>query len=249
VRASEPTPRERGATRGTNMRLRALPLAFAVLFGSACVSNLPLKEQAPTVSFETPAQLVVSVVDQRHWLQKGKRNTFIGRAHGDFGIPTDMHVHPYFVAGWKNRNQSLASALEERIVLGFAGDGGRATAAGSIGPLSAEEMRAVLAKEPGSELLVVTLREWFVSLNLGRITPGAFNFDWAVDIEVLSANGSSMKYSAKGRDVIDVDYAQSYQNLIRLAYRERLTKLLEEPVVRAALEGSTASAGADSRGN
>jgi hypothetical protein len=231
------------------MRQRALCFAFAALLGSACVSNLSLKEQAPTVSFETPAHLVVSVIDQRHWLQRGKRNTFIGRLHGDFGIPTDMHVHPYFVVGWKNRKQSLASALEERIVLGLAGDGERATAAGSIDPRSAEEMRAVLARAPGSKLLVVTLHEWFVSLNRGWITPRPFNFDWAVDIEVLKGDGSSLKHSASGRDVIAVQYDQSYQNIIRLAYRERLTKLLEEPVVRAALEGSPAGAEADSPGN
>jgi len=229
------------------MRLRALPLAFVVLVGSACVSNLPLKEQAPSVSFEIPSPLVVAVVDQRHWLQKGKDDTFIGRLHGSFGIPADIHVYPYFAAGWKNRKQSLASALEERIVLGFAGEGGHATAVSSLGLLPAEEKRAALAQEPGSKLLVLTLREWFVSLNANLVS-SAFNFDWGVDIEVLGADGSSVKYSAKGRDVVDLDYNQSYPNLIRVAYRERLTKLLEESVVRAALEGGTASAEADSRG-
>jgi hypothetical protein len=224
------------------MRVHALLFVFAALLGSGCVSHLPVEEQAPAVSFKAPARVVVSVIDQRHWLQEGKNGSFIGRAHGTFGIPTDLAVYPYYAVGRKHKKQSLASALEERIVLGLTGNGWRATAANSATPLSAEEIRAALAGDPGGKLLVVTLREWFVSLNLNWVT--AFNFDWDVDIEVLGADGSSLKHSAKGRDVVDVEYNQSYPNHIRLAYRDRLTKLLEEPAVRAALEGSDASVGA-----
>jgi hypothetical protein len=232
------------------MRLRALPLAFAVLAASACVSNLPLQEQAPRVAFEPAAPVVVSVIDQRHWLARGKPNTFIGRRHDRFGIPYDMNVREYVTGDWKHRKQSLASALEERIVRGLAGDDGRhASPAGSPALSSDVEPRSALAREPNSTLLVVILREWFVSLSLGWIAPRPFNFDWAVDIEVRSADGKTVKHSAGGRDVIAADYDQSYQNLIRIAYRERLTQLLEEPVVRAALEGRAEGAAADPPGN
>ena len=221
------------------MRPRPFAFLLAALSSTACVSHAPLEQQVPHVAYQAAGPVVVSVNDQRHWLQEGKDGTFIGRAHGSFGIPVDLAVYPYYGQDKKNKQQTLASALEERIVLGLSSDGWAASAPPAPAPLTAELIRETLANSEGARLLVLTLREWFVSLNLNWVT--AFNFDWDVEIKVFAADGSSVKHAAKGRDVVDVAYNESYPNHIRFAYRERLARLLEEPAVRAALQGSAAA--------
>ena len=64
----------------------------------------------------------------------------------------------------------------------------------------------------------------------------AFNFDWGVRIQVVDDSGTSLvDFRESGRDVVDAEYNQSYGNHIRIAYKDRLTKLLEDARVRDAL--------------
>lgn len=212
-------------------------LVLWALSGAGCVAHLPMAEQSPKLSYPPGASLVVSVVDERDWLARGKASTFLGRAHGSFGIPTDLHVYPYLSKERKDRKQSLAAAVEERIVFGLAGGDWNTVAAAFSARPTPEQIQESLRARNAQKMLVLTLREWFVSLNLNWVT--AFNFDWAVDAEVFDVSGSPpVKLSAEGRDVVDVAYDQSYPNHIRLAYRDRLTKILEDPILRAALAPS-----------
>ncbi len=223
-------------------KLCALSLGLVVAFGGAiaCVSHVSIADQAPAVEYRPARPILVSVVDERPQLAEGKPNTYIGRAHGVYGIPTDIHVYPYYAEDKQDRKQPLAAALEQRVVLGLASDGAQAVGLGAPQRLDDAEIATALRERSSSKLLLITVRKWFVSLNLNWVT--AFNFDWGVSVEVFDGADAPVNWSGEGRDVVDVAWDQSPANHVRLAYRDRLKKILEEPGVRAALEDAAAPA-------
>ena len=94
------------------LRLSAVGLAILL---AACVAPIPIKDQAPKVSYSASEKVAVAVVDSRPILKaETKPATYIGRAHGVFGIPTDMHVYPW-VALKEEKGFTLAQELEQRI--------------------------------------------------------------------------------------------------------------------------------------
>ncbi len=92
-------------------RLSAVGLALSL---AACVAPIPIKDQAPKVSYSVSEKVALAVIDSRPILKADKKPaTFIGRAHSVFGIPTDMHIYPW-VALKEEKNFTLAQELEQR---------------------------------------------------------------------------------------------------------------------------------------
>lgn len=210
-----------------------LSAAAALLTG--CVTPIPLAQEAPDLSYKATRPVVVTVVDERDVLAEGKPPTYIGRAHSVFGIPSDMQVYPWFVSDKAKKDQTLAQALQDRIVVGLSDEGWQITAADYSKPPSRDEVVSLLASRGSDRLVVLSVTTWFVSINLNWVS--AFNFDWGYRLEVLDAQGTSVaSISDTGRDVVDEKADESPQNMIKMAYRERLIKILERPEVRAALE-------------
>lgn len=202
---------------------------------TGCVTPIPLAQEAPDLSYKTTNSLVVAVIDERDILAQGKPPTYIGRAHGTFGIPSDMQTYPWFVSDKNKKEQTLAEALEERIVVGLNDEGWQSSAAGYTTRPTKDEAVSLLATHSAKHLLTLSITKWFVSINLNWVS--AFNFDWGYKLEVLDAQGVVVTHiSDSGRDEVDEEAKQSFQNLIKLAYRERLIKILERPEVRAALQ-------------
>jgi hypothetical protein len=109
------------------------------------------------------------------------------------------------------------------------------TAADYSKPPTRDEAVSLLTARGSDRLVVLSLTRWFVSINLNWVS--AFNFDWGYKLEVLDSQGTSVaSISDTGRDVVDEKADQSPQNMIKLAYRERLIKILERPEVQAALK-------------
>ncbi len=207
--------------------------AAALLTG--CVTPIPLAQEAPDLSYKATRPVVVTVVDERDVLAEGKPPTYIGRAHSVFGIPTDMQVYPWFVSDKAKKDQTLAQALQDRIVVGLSDEGWQMTAADYSKPPTRDEAVSLLTARGSDRLVVLSLTRWFVSINLNWVS--AFNFDWGYKLEVLDSQGTSVaSISDTGRDVVDEKADQSPQNMIKLAYRERLIKILERPEVQAALK-------------
>jgi len=97
-----------------------------------------------------------------------------------------------------------------------------------------DEARALLESRGAQRMLVLSITQWFASLNLNWVT--AFNFDWGYRVEVLDAQGATIAdFADSGRDVVDAQADQSPQNMLKLAFRDRLIKILERPDPRAAL--------------
>lgn len=223
----------------TTRRLRSdlpvvIPLLVATLLGG-CVTPIPLEKEAPDLSYKAATAVVVSVLDERDVLAQGKPPTFIGRAHSVFGIPTDMQVYPWFVSDKARKDQTLAQALEERIVVGLSDEGWQVTGADSTDRQAPDAAAAMLASRGAQRLVVLSITKWFASINLNWVT--AFNFDWGYRMEVLDAQGHAVASIAdSGRDVVDEKADQSPQNMLKLAFRDRLIKILERPELRAALQ-------------
>jgi hypothetical protein len=202
---------------------------------AGCVTPIPLAQEAPDLSYKSTAAMVVSVVDKRDILAEGKPPTFIGVAHGAFGIPSDMQAYPWFVSDKARKEQTLAQALEERVVVGLNDEGWQLTGAALTKPPTKDEAVSLLAARSAQRLLVLSLTQWYVSINLNWVT--AFNFDWGYEVEVLDAQGAAIaSIKDSGRDVVDMKADDSPQNQIKMAYRDRLIKILERPEVRTALE-------------
>ncbi len=200
-----------------------------------CVTPIPIEQEAPDLSYRVTTPIVVTVVDQRATLAEGKPATFIGRAHGAFGIPVDMQVYPWFVSDKAKSGQTLAQAIEERIVVGLNDEGWQVASADTGTRPTPDQARALLESRGAQRMLVLSITQWFASLNLNWVT--AFNFDWGYRVEVLDAQGATIAdFADSGRDVVDAQANQSPQNMLKLAFRDRLIKILERPDLRTALQ-------------
>jgi hypothetical protein len=215
--------------------MRNLIVLLSILL-PGCVATIPMAEQSPDLSYMDEDKIVISVIDERRRVREsGKPPNFIGVAHGAYGIPADWRVYPVLTGFEKEKKkQSLAAFLEERIVFGLDDDGWKVAAAGFARAPSEYEMVSRLEAEEAERLLVLTLKEWYVSLNLNWVS--AFNFDWDASVDVYDRKAQSIfGTSMSGRDVVDEEATESPRNHILRAYRDRLVGILEDAEVRQAL--------------
>lgn len=208
---------------------------LAILSLTGCVTPIPVKDQAATASYIPVSPVVIAVIDERPELQQGKKTNYIGRAHITFGIPADIFVYPFLTEDKAYKEQSLAAALEERLVLGLNEHGWAASPAGFEFRRPTEDIVSLLGKNGSRRFLQLAIKSWEVSLNLNWVS--AFNFDWGIEVEVIDESGQSIaRYQDAGRDVVDEEADQSPANHVRLAFRERLIKILDDERLRLAMQ-------------
>jgi hypothetical protein len=198
-----------------------------------------MAEQSPDLSYMDEDKIVISVIDERRRVrERGKSPNFIGVAHGVYGIPADWYVYPTLTGFEKEKKkQTLASFLEERIVFGLDDDGWNVAAAGFPLAPSEHEIASRLQTEEAARLLILTLREWYVSINLNWVS--AFSFDWDTSVDVYDRKAQRiLEASMSGKDIVDEKADDSPRNGILRAYRDRLVKILEDAEVRQALAPS-----------
>lgn len=214
-------------------RITATLLASLLLSG--CVANLPLTRQVPEPQYSVRAPVSVAVSEERQRVKDGKKSTFIGVAHGAFGIPADWHVKPVISVEPGDKERNLVQFLEHRIVLGLESKGWTVQGVGMGRALSDQDVADLLAKQTEGSLLVLRIREWFFSINLNWVS--AFNFDSDTLVEVHRAGlGKVFEKVFAGRDTIDEQASESPRNHILAAYRAQLDEILNDPEVQSALE-------------
>ena len=214
-----------------------IQLLALVMLLSGCVSHIPIAQQIPSVDYVSKETIVVAVVDQRERVKNGKPRTFIGVAHGAFGIPADWNVNPVLAVEEGDKKRDLAQFLQYRIVQGLAEKGWNAIEAASqtTAPTD-EETNKILSDAGAQSLLLLKLNEWYFSINLNWV--GSFNFDTDTEVVVYrSAVGKTLEKRFAGRDVIEQEASQSPQNHILMAYRNQLAEILNDPEVKRALTG------------
>jgi hypothetical protein len=201
-----------------------------------CVTPIPVHDQAITPSYAGPGTLLVAVVDERaEVLKEGKAPTYLGRAHVTFGIPMDINVHPWVNEDSAKKAQTLAQALEERIVVGMNERGWKVVAANLASAPAAEQIPQLLHARGADRLLILRLTAWSVNVNLNWV--GSFDFDWGYAVAVLGPQANVLlSFSDTGQDVVELQSSQSPANSVRLAFRARLTTLFERPDLQSALK-------------
>lgn len=217
-------------------RIVAVDLIGFIFFVGAtgCVTPISLQEQAPRLEYSPKEAVIVSVIDNRHRVVDGKPENFVGKAHGSFGIPVDWHVNQVLTRETADKSMTLAQFLSSRIIVGLQEKQWNAEGV-ELETIPDDAMtRELLESHPkGSRLLVLLLKEWYFSINLGWVT--AFNFDTDAFVYVFSlSDGEILEKRFKERDIVDETASESPQNNVLRAYRDQLTQIFNDEDVRAA---------------
>lgn len=105
---------------------------------------------------------------------------------------------------------------------------------GCVTMISEEEQSPDVSYRYEGRIIISVIKEWYTSINLNLVS--AFNRDWNVTVEVFNRDGKMLtKANMRGRDTTEEDASDSYANMIRRAYRDRLVRLLEETGIQKAL--------------
>jgi len=213
--------------------LRAAAVSL-ILPLTACVAPIPIKDQAPKVAYSASEKIALVVIDARPVLKEDKKPpTYIGVAHTVFGIPRDMQLYPW-VALKEEKDLTLAQGLEQRIADALQGIGAsvvRVDAGAHVDAVSAKRAAQGLDAD---RIMLITLDEWSVNINLNWV--GSFDFDWGYRVEIFDKAGAQItSFKDSGQDVIKEHASDSPRNMITAAWRARLEQLFERPEIRQAL--------------
>ena len=214
--------------------LLAVGLAISL---AACVAPIPIKDQAPKVSYPVTKKVAVVVIDSRTDLTVDKKPpTFIGHAHALFGIPTDMQIYPW-VALKEEKNFTLAQELEQRIVDALQADGATIVPVDRAAHADAASVKRVALGLDADRVLLISIDKWWIDINLSWV--GSFELDWGYTVAISDKTGAVIAtFADSGKDVVEEKGSDSPRNMITEAFRARLEKLMERSEVRAALWNS-----------
>lgn len=202
---------------------------------TGCVSPIAFNQQIPELAYSPNGKVLVSVVDERKRVKEdGKKPSFIGIAHGAFGIPTSFHVAQLLATEDGDKERDLATWLQYRIANGLEQKGWQTEVKDYVSIPTPEVATTDLEATRASKLLALVLKEWYFSMNLNWVT--AFNFDTNAEVYIFDVNdGNILTKEFKERDVIDEQASESPQNNVLRAYKAQLQQILNDPEVREAL--------------
>jgi hypothetical protein len=213
--------------------LRVTAVSLAVLL-TACVAPIPIKDQAPKVAYSASEKIALVVIDARPILKEAKKPpTYIGVAHTVFGIPSDMQLYPW-VALKEEKNLTLAQGLEQRITDALQGIGASVVRVDAGAHVDAASAKRAAQALDADRIMLITLDEWSVNINLNWV--GSFDFDWGYGVDIFDKAGSPItSFKDSGQDVVKEHASDSPRNMITAAWRARLEQLFERPEIRQAL--------------
>jgi len=211
-----------------------LIMASIALF-SGCTTTVRVTEEqkTPRLSYKPTTPCLIGVQDKRPYVEtREKPPRYAGRYWGPFGIPGDILIE---------NDASLADRLTATIVTAFRKSSGEATGVSVPSTTPTDQISlSTGARVQGAELLLV-LKEW----RLERITNTA-RLEYSVDASVQNTQGQSVfTTSFKGQDEVNgiKKYGFSlagFNQLLDVANRESLEKILNDPGIASALQGAPA---------
>lgn len=217
--------------------MRLYQICFSTLGGvmiSGCVAPMTMAEQSPDLNYAHQSKIVIAVIDERVSPRGDAPKTYIGLAQDAFGKATTLRTYPWIVSDEEKRQQALSGVLAERIVFGLNDEGWNAVLARFSDVPSEPKAENLVRLHNAENILVLTLKNWNVNLNLNWITP--LVLDWDIVVTVIDKSGKKLvEFMDSGTDTVDEVAGLSIADHIRLAYRERLTRILEAEKIRVAL--------------
>lgn len=201
---------------------------------SGCVAHMPYDEQLPSIGYEATGSVLLHVSDNRDRVAQGKPSNYIGRLHGVYGIPSSMNVYPMIESEKEYKNSNLADVIDRRLIDAMRDSGWDVYTSTELIAPSGADAAYLFQLTTADRIMLFEVNEWFASINGNWVS--AFGFDWGVTIEVHDrVVGRLLSLTESGKDIVDEQWDASFPNLLRGAYRERLTKLMDNEEVRAAL--------------
>jgi len=201
---------------------------------AARVAPIPIKDQAPNVTYAASEKIALVVIDARPVLTEDKKPpTYIGVAHTVFGIPADMQMCPW-VALKEEKSLTLAQGLEQRIADALEGTGANVVRVDAGAHADAASARRAAQNLDADRVMLITLDEWSVNISLNWVA--SFDFDWGYNVDIYDKAGAQItSFKDSGQDVVKERASDSPRNMITAAWRARLEKLFERSEVRQAL--------------
>ena len=231
-------------------KLRICFLLVAALFIAGCVSPIPLEKQLAEPSYKSNEKILIAVIDLReridHATVTTKKNdtqlnldtvgeaenesyvrdgSFLGVAHGAYGIPMDISIAEYALQK-EDRDKSLSELLQNRIVKGLKKAEWNVEPV-DISEVSIDEANKLMNQYGAKKLVALVIHEWYVSLNLNWVS--AFNFDADTETYVFDIEqGKLLSKRIKERNIVPETYDSAYPNLMFQAYKEQLDQILND---------------------
>ena len=214
--------------------LQLLILALSLLFLLGCVKLTPVEKQAPSVNYKPTDKILISVIDQRKRVKNGKSESFIGRSHGLFGIPSDWNLSKIARHESDEDIEHLDQFIQSRLITGLKQSHWNVDGLDLSKKPSYTKADALMKNAEANKLFVLLLDEWAFSLNLNLVS--AFNFDTEVVVIVYEyEKRDALIKRIRDHDEIDEKAFDSYQNRILFAYRTQLIEILNNHQVKKAL--------------
>lgn len=206
-----------------------LIVAFLI---SGCASYMPYGDQLPEVKYQSKETILISVINQRERVKRGKKTDFIGVYRVNFGIPISKYVSDISPDDELDKGSNLAEFLQRRLVDGMVKSNWIASPMAISQLPSPDGINTILNEKGATTWMILVLREWYFSTDMHFIT--SFNFDTDVDVFIYSADsGLSISKNIKNRDVIK-EHSDRHNDVL-FAYKRKLTDILNDENIKMVL--------------
>jgi hypothetical protein len=224
------------------MTMYRLTTAVILLALSGCIAQLTVAEKAPHASYDVGDVIAISVVDERYKLRSYANERTVGGTQNLGYIPV-FSGYGVCQPSKSRPAVTLAEDLEGCLVLGLSDSGWRVKRAGLDKRPAKPDISSVLWRLGADKFLLLVLNDWWVT---ERPHPESMVFDWEVLLWIYDFDGNPLLQKRLGfSDRIAKFHYSNHKKIIsasklppqirRMAFRERLEWILEEPDVKNTL--------------
>lgn len=211
---------------------KAIFLMLMLVMVVSCTPIVAYKHQTPQIKYRVPDTVLVSVIDNRERVQRGKNKNFIGIYRRNFGIIFDQSVKGLIAYDEIDKKGGLADFLQRRLVDGLNSNNWMAKSFQLSELPSSSSMTEILTKEKATKFLVIILNEWFFDTDMHFIT--SFNFDTDVDVIVYDPLLEDNLALNVARRKIITEHSDRYNDVI-YAYKKELARIMSIDKIKKAL--------------
>jgi len=219
-----------------------LATGIILLALSGCVAQLTVEDKAPHASYDVGDVIAIAVVDERYKLRSNadERAVGVGRNLGYIPVFSGYSVCQ---PSRSRPDVTLAEDLEGCLVLGLSDSGWRVKRARLDKRPAKPDISKALWRLGADKFLLLVLNDWWVT---ERPHPESMIFDWEVLVWIYDFDGNPLLQKRLGfSDRISSFHYSDHKKIIsasklppqirRMAFRERLEWILEEPDVKTTL--------------
>lgn len=203
-----------------------------MLLLSGCATYTPYSEQLPEVKYDNINSVLISVVDKRGRVIKGRPANFIGVYRVNFGIPIKKYTADLLSADSLEKDSTLSDFLQARVVDGMLNKGWDVKGKDLMNIPSSNIIKETMRQTSTEKWMLIVLKEWYFSTDMHFNT--SFNFDVDADVLIYGA-GAELAHSQKIKKRNIIDEHDDRHNDITFAYKKILTEIINSKDLSNAL--------------